>query len=92
MTTATLVHVEIGIEYYKDDSLYFPKFHEKLLWELLGLPEGVEKLQETFETEIDQFIGYTKKEVQSKYEQNLKNGNYNFLPPIGVNQYLKLRF
>lgn len=92
MKTATLVHVETGVEYYKNDNIFTPSANEKLLWSLLGTPEGIVRLEQTFETEIDEFTGYTKREIEAKVNENLKNGNYNFLPAMGVNQNIELRF
>lgn len=92
MKTATLVHVETGIEYYKNDILFIPSANEKLLWSLFGTPENVTMIQQTFETEIDEFTGFTKKEIESKVNDNFKKGLYNFLPAMGVNQNIELRF
>ena len=80
---ATLIHLETGIEFYKNDSLYIPSSDEKLLWSLFGMPNNIQKLQETFETEIDEFRGYSKREIEARVNDNFKNGNYNFLPVTG---------
>jgi hypothetical protein len=92
MKTATLVHVETGIEYYKNDVLFIPSANEKLLWSLFGTPQEIVRLEQTFETEIDEFTGYTKREIEAKLNENLKNGKYNFLPAMGINQNLELRY
>ena len=92
MYKAILVHVETGEEYYKNGDLIFPTQEQKLLWALTGLPNGIEMFGETFETEIDEFIGFTKKEIQNKCDSNFKNGEYNFLPPLGVTQNVELRY
>jgi hypothetical protein len=92
MKTATLVHVETGVEYYKDGSLFTPSANEKLLWSMFGMPNGVERFEETFETEIDELVGFTKKEVQSKCDQNFRDGLYSFLPAMGYNQRVELRY
>ncbi len=92
MKTATLVHVETGIEFYKDGSLYNPTQQEKLMWVLFGTPSGVERLEQTFETEIDEISGFTKREIESKVDQNFRNGVYNFLPAMGFNHNVELRW
>ena len=92
MKTATLVHVETGVEFYKDGSLYTPTQEEKLLWALFGTPYEVERLERTFETEIDELVGFTKREVESKCDENFKKGLYNFLPAMGFNQSVELRW
>ena len=92
MVHAKLIHVETGVEYYKDGSIYFPSYQEKLLWAVCGLPEGVERLEETFETEIDEFNGRTKKEIKQRVDVNFVNGDYKFLPALGFNQTVELRF
>ena len=92
MKTATLVHVETGTEYYKNDILFIPSANEKLLWSLFGTPENVIMIQQTFETQIDEFTGFTKKEIEAKVNDNFKKGLYNFLPSMGVNQNIELRF
>ena len=86
---ATLVHVETGVEYYKNDNLFTPSADEKLLWSLFGMPKNIQKLEETFETDIDVFTGYTKREIETRVNDNFKNGNYNFLPAAGS---LELRY
>ena len=68
------------------------KHQEKLLWSLFGLPENITRLEQTFETEIDEFTGFTKREIEAKVNENFKNGHYNFLPPMGINQSIELRW
>jgi hypothetical protein len=80
---ATLVHLETGIEYYKDGSLFTPSYNEKLLWSLFGTPENIERIEQSFETEIDEFTGYTKKEIEARVNQNIEKGLYSFLPTTG---------
>lgn len=92
MKTASLVHVEIATEYYKDGSLYYPSSNEKLLWDIFGTPENVIKNHQIFETEIDVLTGFTKKEVEHKVNENFKNEKYNYLPAMGVNNTIELRF
>lgn len=94
MKHATLVHIETGIEYYKDGELHpiIPSEKEKLLWSLFGTPEGVTRIEQTFETEIDEFVCFTKKEIELKVEDNFRKGVYNFLPAMGVNQSIELRY
>ena len=94
MRTATLVHVETGVEYYKEGELHpiTPTAEQKLLWALFGTPEGIIRIEQDFETEIDEFAGYTKREIESRVNENFKNGVYNFLPAMGVNQNVELRW
>ena len=92
MKTGTLIHIETGVEYYKDGSLYTPTFNEKLMWSLFGTPSGVERFEQTFETEIDEIIGFTKQDIQSRVNENFKNGAYNYLPVMGINHSIELRF
>jgi hypothetical protein len=89
---ATLVHVETGIEYYKNNSLFIPLANEKLLWSVFGMPKNIKRLEQTFETEIDKFKGYSKREIETKLNENFKKGFYDFLPSIGLNNNLELRF
>lgn len=94
MKKATLIHVEVGVEYYKDGELHpiNPSAQEKLLWSLFGLPENITRLEQTFETEIDEFTGFTKREIEAKLDENFKKGVYSFLPPMGINQSIELRW
>lgn len=94
MKTATLVHVEIGVEYHKDGELHpiTPTPEQKLLWSLFGTPEGITRVEQTFETKIDEFKGFTKREIEARVNENFKNGLYNFLPAMGVNQNVELRW
>lgn len=92
MKYATLVHIETGVEYYKDGELYNPTQNEKMMWSLFGTPNNIVRFEETFETEIDDLVGFTKKEIQSKCDQNFKNGKYNFLPTMGFNNNVELRY
>jgi len=92
MKTATLVHVETGVEFYKDGSLYTPTQEEKLLCAIFGTPSGIERLEQTFETEIDELVGFTKREIQAKCDENFKKGLYSFLPAMGFNQNVELRW
>ena len=89
---ATLVHIETATEFYKNDSLYVPTANEKLLWSLFEMPKNIEKLEQTFETEIDEFRGYSKREIEAKLKENFKKGFYDFLPAIGINHNVELRF
>lgn len=92
MKKAILVHIETGVEYYKNNVLYEPTYHEKLLWTLYGTPENVKKLEQTFETVLDHFKGKTKKEVQKLVDDKFKLGRYNYLPHIAANSNLELRW
>lgn len=94
MKTATLVHVETGVEYYKEGELHSitPSAEQKLLWSLFGTPEGITRVEQTFETVIDEFKGFTKREIEARVNENFKNGLYNFLPAMGVNQNVELRW
>ena len=89
MLKAILVHKEFGVEYYKNGSLIQPTKQEKLKWEVYGLPNDVEKIEESFETTIDEFVGKTKKEIQSKSDEKIRSGKYNYL---GTNPNLNLIF
>lgn len=86
MKTATLVHVETGVEFYRNGALFNPSANEKLIWAIYSMPNDVERIEQTFETEIDEIVGFSKREVEAKIEQNFKSGVYNFLPAIGFNQ------
>jgi hypothetical protein len=89
MLKAKLVHKEFGVEYYKNGSLIHPTKDEKLKWEVFGLPNDIEKIEESFETTVDEFIGKTKKEIQSKSDDNFNSGKYDYL---GHNPNLNLIF
>jgi hypothetical protein len=89
MLKAILVHKEFGVEYYKNGSLIKPTKEEKLNWELYGLPNDIEKLEQSFETTIDEFVGKTKKEIQTKSDENIRIGKYDYL---GTNPNLHLIF
>jgi len=89
MLKAILVHKEFGVEYYKNGSLIQPTKEEKLKWELYGLPNDIEKIEQSFETTIDEFVGKTKKEIQIKSDENIRSGKYNYL---GTNPNLNLIF
>jgi hypothetical protein len=89
MLKAILVHKEFGVEYYKNGSLIQPTKEEKLKWELYGLPNDIEKIEQSFETTIDEFVGKTKKEIQTKSDENIRIGKYDYL---GTNPNLNLIF
>lgn len=89
MINATLVHVEIGIEYYEGGNLIFPSADKKLMWSLYGLPNNIKRFEKSFETEIDKFTCFSKQEVQVRVNENIKNNTYNFLP---TNANIELRF
>jgi hypothetical protein len=90
--TATLTHIERKIEYYKNDSLFCPSAEEKLLWSLFGTPDNITKIEQNFETDIDVLVGFTKREIEAKLNQNFADGNYKYLPAIGFNDTLELRY
>jgi hypothetical protein len=92
MTTAKLIHIETGVEYHKNGELHTPSVEQKLLWSLFGTPEGITRDEQTFETEIDEFTGSTKREIETRVNENFKNKIYNFLPAMGVNQNVVLRY
>lgn len=94
MKTASLIHVEIGIEYYKGSELepIEPTAQQKLLWIIVGMPNDIIRMEQKFETEIDRITGKTKREVQSQVDKNFLDRKYNFLPPMGVNHSVELRF
>jgi hypothetical protein len=89
MLKAILVHKEFGVEYYKNGNLIQPSKEEKLKWELYGLPNDIKKIEQSFETTIDEFVGKTKKEIQSKSDEKIRSGKYNYL---GTNPNLNLIF
>ena len=74
-----LVHIELGIEYYENDSLINPTKEQKLLWEIYGLPKNIEKIEQSSETTIDEVFGKNKKEIQDKINEKIKNGEYSYL-------------
>ena len=92
MTYASLIHIETGVEYYKNDNLFYPSANEKLLWTIFGTPDDIKMIVQTFETEIDNYTGSSKKEVQAKVNKNFKDGLYNFLPSMGVNHNIEIRW
>lgn len=89
---ATLVHIETGVEYYENGSLITPTPEQKLLWFLIGLPVGVERIEQTFETEIAEFSGYTKKDIQAMVDADFANGKFSFLPAVGVQHNFELKY
>lgn len=92
MKTARLIHIENVTEYYKDGNLYYPSRNEKLLWSIFGIPNNVEILEKTFETEVDVVRGSSKKEIDNIVQENFEKGVYNFLPPMGINNTIELRW
>jgi hypothetical protein len=74
-----LIHKVYGVEYYQDDSLIEPTSNEKLFWELNELPDNIEKKEQYFETVIDEYSGKSKKEVAQYFDENLKNGKYDYV-------------
>jgi hypothetical protein len=92
MRTATLIHQETGVEFYKDGELFTPTHSQKAIWVLYGTPENIKRIERTFETEIDEIIAFSKREVEAKVEQNFKDGKYNFLPPMGFNHNIITRY
>ena len=77
------------VEYYQDDSLIEPTSNEKLFWELNELPDNIEKKEQYFETVIDEYSGKSKKEVAQYFDENLKNGKYDY---VGQNPDLYTSF
>lgn len=92
MKSATIVHQETGVEFYKDGELFNPTFNQKAMWILYGMPEDIQRLEQVFETEIDEITGFSKREVEAKFDKNFKDGKYNFLPAMGFNHNIILRF
>lgn len=92
MYTASLIHVETATEYYENEIFINPSANQKLAWELYGIPTNIKKDVKTFETIIDEFTGHTKKEIESKVNENFKNGAYNYLPSMGCNSTIDLRY
>lgn len=84
-----LIHKVYGVEYYQDDSLIEPTSSEKLFWELNELPNNIEKKEQYFETVIDEYSGKSKKEVAEYFDENLKNGKYDY---VGQNPDLYTSF
>ena len=92
MVTAQLIHIETGVEYYNIDELINPTYHQKLLWSIFGTPTEITRKEQVFETVIDEFTGFTKKEVQYTINEKIQQGHYNYLPVMGVNQSLEVRW
>jgi len=92
MKTAELVHTEKGTEYYREGNLFAPSFDEKLLWFIVGLPSDIEVIDREFQTVIDQFTGFSKREIESRCNENISAGVYSFLPSMGINHSLTLKF
>lgn len=86
---AELIHIEKGIEYYKNDSLIKPTKDEKLHWEIFGLPNGIEKIEQECETIIDEFHGNAKKDIENQYNEKLSIGYYDY---VGFNQLIILKY
>lgn len=86
---AKLVHKEIGVEYYENDNLIFPSESQKKQWEIFGLPNDVEKIEQSFENIVDEFSGKTKKDIENQANQNIESGEYSYL---GFNPNLWLMF
>jgi hypothetical protein len=87
--SAELIHIENATEYYKNDSLIKPTKEQKLNWEIFGLPDGVEKIEQKFETTIDEFYGNTKKDIENQYNQKLSSEYYDYL---GSNPQIILKY
>ena len=88
---ANLIHIEKCVEYYENHSLIFPAIETKLKYDIFGLPDNIEKKEEIFKTIIDEFKGKTKKEIQIKIDENIKNNKYNYIDcnPILIIEYTK---
>jgi len=87
--SANIIHIEKRVEYYDNGNLINPTLNEKLNWTIYGMPDNIEKREQTFETIIDKVSGNTKKEIDSKINTNIANGEYNYL---GWNPDLQVRF
>lgn len=87
--SAELIHIENAIEYYKNDSLIKPTKEQKLNWEIFGLPDGIEKIEQKFETTIDEFYGNTKKDIENQYNEKLSSEYYDYL---GSNPQIILKY
>jgi hypothetical protein len=87
--SAELIHIENAIEYYKNDSLINPTKEQKLNWEIFGLADGIEKIEQKFETTIDEFYGNTKKDIENQYNEKLSSGYYDYL---GLNPQIILKY
>ena len=55
MKAASLIHIETGVEYYKDGSLSCDVFPEGVLSELETLEPGVKSLVEAFEITEEEY-------------------------------------
>lgn len=84
-----LIHKVHGVEYYQDDILIEPTSSQKLFWELNELPNNIVKKEQYFETIIDEYSDKSKKEVAQYFDENLKNGKYNY---VGQNPDLYTSF
>jgi Leu/Phe-tRNA-protein transferase len=91
MKTISLVHIEKATEYYQNDTLITPSLHQKMMWEMHGLPAEVKRIDQVFETVIDEITCFTKDEAQYKINQNFEQGVYDYLPPMGWNHSIELR-
>jgi hypothetical protein len=89
---AELLHKETGVEYYKNGNLFEPEANEKLLWAIFGMPDDVQRIEKKFESVIDTFCGFNKREIDARLNENFKKGCYDFLPAIGFNHSIELRF
>lgn len=84
-----VIHKEDVIEYYDNGNLIQPTIETKLQWELNGFPNNIEKIEQSFETIIDEIYGNTQKEIINKFENNLINNKYSYLD---FNPNLSLRY
>ena len=74
-----VIHKEDVIEYYDNGNLIQPTKETKLQWEVYGFPNNIEKIEQSFETIIDEIYGNTQKEISNKFDNNLINNKYSYL-------------
>jgi hypothetical protein len=92
MRIATLVHIENAVEYYQDGDLITPTSDQKLLWAIIGMPSNVERVEATFESELSEYSGFSRIDIQEAVNTDFRNGVYSFLPAMGHNQTVEVRF
>ena len=84
---ANLIHTEVGVEFTRNGNLFTPTGEEMLLWELVGLPDNVNKVVKNFDTVVATANGKTKKEIFAKFDAMLDNGELDslgFAPDVWV--------
>jgi hypothetical protein len=85
--SAKLFHSQVVVEFTRNGSLFNPTDGEKLLWELVGLPDNVNKVVKNFDTVVATANGKTKKEIFAKFDTMVNNGELDslgFAPDVWV--------